>query len=105
MSYDDVIRLCREALYALEPGIAKPSGDDVVSVAGGVQSDYQRRIAEETSSVAELVKRVEEDLEDYKKLLERYEELSDVEDVDFEEIVVRVDALMDKLDRFLRRQI
>jgi len=105
-NYDDVIRLCREALDALEPNVAKPSKGEVASTANEeVEGERGHADVGDFSSVVELVERVERSLSDYRALLEKYEELADVEDLEFEDIVARVDALMEKLNRFMRRQV
>ncbi|MEM2921023.1 MAG: hypothetical protein QXF26_01755, partial [Candidatus Bathyarchaeia archaeon] len=76
-SYDDVIRLCKEALNALEPistrqhkSEAKLTKDEEIS-----ERDLGRSATGEFSSVVELVERVEKSLSDYRALLEKYEEL------------------------------
>jgi protein-tyrosine phosphatase len=105
-NYDDVIRLCREALDVLESKVAKPSEGEAASATNEeVKGGRGHADVEDFSSVAELVERVERNLSDYRALLEKYEDLADVEDLEFEDIVARVEALMEKLNRFMRRQV
>lgn len=73
---------------------------------GGVQRNELERFNEKQDDikpiVTDLIKSIEFHIEKSAKLLEEYQGLQDIEDLELDDIILRVDTILDKINKNLK---
>ena len=105
MSYDEVLRLCEEALSELDESrslqrerVRSSEGPREIE-RSSESSDPATDDKDIARSITVLTRQIEDYLDSYKKTFEKYEELKDVEDLELDAIVEKVNQLQSKIEK------